>query len=264
LNLKLRISAVRHCGSSPSLSAIPRIRRFFFLTLLLCWSAADLAQASEEGDFYQYRLCNRVVDLLYDFSGNEQLDQQNLSKHFPGDPEYKKYLYLSRIVGLKAMGAKSVVQPGIMDNVLEVYIAADMTKADCEPNGCSISISYDNGIASDSVDHVKIDRNSLVFSVVPIGWSDATTSLGVALNGNSRSVIVEGVEEKISLLQTGALIPCSADAAAHGCDGDLNSMPQDASERHLTFQTVLFIRDRYRNSKKRKDCAQVYRELEMR
>ncbi len=221
--------------------------------------AATSAWADSGGPpAYQYRSCSRIVELLHDLSGNRETDRGELTANLPGDPVFQNYMFDHRLNS----AAKSAIPAGTIDNVLEVYLATNRKRKDCEATGCTARLSYDNGTEYVGAEEIAIDKDSVIVASIADHDIAQVTPLRLRLGGRARSVTVHGKTDVLQIFQTGVFLPCPAPQDdMPRCEDFLGNLPQEDALRHDTFQTVMIERTRKRNPGKAITCAELEKKL---
>jgi hypothetical protein len=234
-----------------------RYQASLFLTFMTLGTAS--AWADPDGPpAYQYRTCSRIVELLHDLSGNREKDRRELTANLPGDPVFQNYLFDHQFNS----AAKAAIPAGTIDNVLEVYLATDRSRKECEATGCAARLRYDNGTEYVRPEEIAIDKDSVIVASIDDHDIAQVTPLHLRLGGRARSVTVHGKTDVLQIFQTGVFFPCPAPQDdMPKCEDFLGSLPQEDALRHDTFQTVMIERTRKRNPGKAITCAELEKKL---
>lgn len=220
------------------------------------------ATASFEGPLtYQYRTCSRVIDLLYDFSGNRDVDRRELTAGLPGDQRFRNYIYDQRISHLTLWAPQqAAMRAGTIDKILKVYLATDKSRKECAAAGCTASLYYNDGSKLTGIEKVEIDRDSIIYAHIHSFGADPafSTGLGLQLSGFSPQVVVQGTTDMFRIFQSGMFAPCPPQRAGMPkCDSYLGNI-QKGKLRHEAFQTVMSERSKRRDPGKPTTCPDIY------
>lgn len=250
-------------------AAVRSFRRIALIGAILIIGTATAFSSSEGSSGLRYSVCGRIVDLLQDVTGDDKADQRNLGKSSGKDTEFWDFLFQTRIRHLLrqvgSVPAKSIVRLGVIDKVLDVYLAANKSKNDCEKDGCTLTVYYDNGTYPFFAGHIEIDKRSLTYAYIPKKTHDATTNLGLDLNGWYKIAVVHGQSESLSLIQSSVIIPCpAASRDLPECTNFLGYRPQTASSMHKSFQTVMLGRSAIDRENRLLNCNQFRKRFETR
>lgn len=238
------------------------------LSALIVFIGTSSALPSTEGDpTFKYVICSRIIDLLYDLSGNAEADRRQLGSSLGGDSRFRNYILDKKIYAelqsrsVRNRGTEAVGRLGTIDDVLNVYLFANQSGRTCTQSNCDVDIVYDDGIEHFE-ERIKVDDRSILYGVVPSYPAEIVTGLGLYALGPSKQVIVQGSAEAVSFTQVSVNIPCPtpiADLAK--CEESLGYLPQEKMPLHKGFQTVLLDRSRLSSDQKLRDCSAVYQEF---
>ena len=244
------------CGMAGGRSFLRNLRQAFLFSATTILGTTSAFSSS--ADRPEYSVCIRIVDNLYDLSGDTGIDQRELEAGFLGRLEFWKYIFATRISYLiehQNSGAKSLVRPGVIDNVLSVYVSANKTSGECKRTGCVATIYYNDGTTIFYEEGVEIDGASLIRAYMPNDPPELTISgIGLSLSGLLKTVFVRGKVESISFNQSEVFIPCPAPSRYLAkCEDFLGNLPQAEWPVHKSFQTVTM--SKYRTASLRTEQA---------
>lgn len=253
------------CGNSHdrrlARSLLERLWRTSMLATATVFGTTTAFSSPEVPPKWRYSVCSRIVDLLYDLTGDPEADRRQLGVNFSQRPQFWNYLYEHRIanlIGHNKNAAKSLARPGAINDVLDVYLAADKTREECERSGCSLTISYQDEVSYFYEEGVKIDRSSTVSASIPDENAyDLLSGLGLTLSGGQKSVSIWGQAELVTITQTGVIMPCPDPSQSRAkCEDILGYLPQKEMPVHEDFQTVMMDRFATTPRQSAEDCRE--------